>query len=67
MQPEVSAGLRPAAPRLVATIAFAAGSVANPSTDKYAVKVPGGLAFSEFKGYESWQVVSASHKQNRLP
>ena len=22
--------------------------------DKYTVKVPGGLAFSEFKGYESW-------------
>jgi len=28
--------------------------------DKYTVKVPGGLAFSEFKGYESWQAVSAS-------
>jgi hypothetical protein len=28
--------------------------------DKYAVKVPGGLAFSEFKGYESWEVVSVS-------
>ena len=28
--------------------------------DKYSVKVPGGLAFSEFKGYEEWQVVSTS-------
>jgi len=28
--------------------------------DKYTVKVPGGLAFSEFRGYENWQVVSAS-------
>jgi len=28
--------------------------------DKYTLKVPGGLAFSEFKGYESWQVVSIS-------
>src|SRR5215472_16823015 len=28
--------------------------------DKYAVKVPGGLAFSEAKGYENWQAVSAS-------
>src|SRR5690242_20479627 len=26
--------------------------------DKYSVKVPGGLAFSEFKGYESWQTIS---------
>jgi hypothetical protein len=28
--------------------------------DKYTVKVPGGLAFSEFKGYEGWQFVSLS-------
>jgi hypothetical protein len=28
--------------------------------DKYTVKVPGGLAFSEFKGYEGWQVVNTS-------
>ena len=28
--------------------------------DKYTVKVPGGLAFSEFKGYESWEAVSVS-------
>jgi hypothetical protein len=30
------------------------------SQDKYNLKVPGGLAFSEFKGYESWQAVSVS-------
>ena len=28
--------------------------------DKYALKVPGGLAFSEFKGYENWHLVSIS-------
>ena len=28
--------------------------------DKYTLKVPGGLAFSEFRGYESWQAVSLS-------
>ena len=28
--------------------------------DRYTVKVPGGLAFSEFRGYEKWQVVSIS-------
>jgi hypothetical protein len=28
--------------------------------DKYTAKVPGGLAFSEFKGYESWQAISTS-------
>jgi hypothetical protein len=30
------------------------------SEDKYALKVPGGLAFSEFKGYESWQTIAIS-------
>ncbi len=28
--------------------------------DKYALKVPNGLSFAEFKGYESWQLVSIS-------
>jgi hypothetical protein len=28
--------------------------------DKYSLKVPGGLAFSEFKGYENWQLISIS-------
>ena len=28
--------------------------------EKYALKVPGGLAFAEFKGYEGWQLVSMS-------
>jgi hypothetical protein len=28
--------------------------------DRYTVKVPNGLAFSEFRGYEDWQVVAPS-------
>jgi hypothetical protein len=28
--------------------------------DRYAVKVPNGLGFSEFKGYETWEVISVS-------
>ena len=28
--------------------------------DKYTVQVPGGLAFSEFRGYEDWQVIAIS-------
>jgi hypothetical protein len=28
--------------------------------DKYTLKVPGGLAYSEFKGYEDWPVVAIS-------
>jgi hypothetical protein len=33
---------------------------AQDKNDKYTLKVPGGLAFSEFKGYEAWQVISIS-------
>src|SRR5262245_28618780 len=34
--------------------------------DKYALKVPGGLAFFEFKGYEAWQVVAVSHSDRLM-
>lgn len=33
---------------------------------KYAVRVPNGLAFSEFRGYESWQVVAVSQTEGLL-
>ena len=36
------------------------GGLAISAQDKYTVKVPGGLAFSEFRGYEDWQLVSVS-------
>ncbi|PWU10523.1 MAG: cytochrome P460 [Terriglobia bacterium] len=42
----------------VAVLAVAA--LALGVQDKYTVKVPGGLAFSEFRGYEAWQAISAS-------
>jgi hypothetical protein len=31
-------------------------ALALAAQDKYTVKVPNGLAFSEFRGYESWQL-----------
>ena len=31
--------------------------------DKYSAKVPGGLAMSEFKGYEGWQAISMSRNE----
>ena len=36
------------------------------SDDKYTVQVPGGLAFSEFKGYERWQVLSISYTGDQV-
>ncbi len=47
----------------LATISIALavfGGTAISAQDKYSIQVPGGLAFAEFKGYETWQVVSAS-------
>jgi hypothetical protein len=34
--------------------------------DKYTAKVPNGLAFSEFRGYEAWQVVSISQNGDHI-
>ena len=36
------------------------GGRAIAAQDKYAVKVPNGLMFSEFRGYEDWQAVGPS-------
>ena len=36
------------------------GSLAISAQDKYSVRVPGGLAFSEFRGYEGWQTIGIS-------
>jgi len=36
------------------------GGAAISAQDKYTVQVPGGLAFSEFRGYEAWQAISIS-------
>jgi hypothetical protein len=40
--------------------------LAMAATDKYTAKVPGGLAFSEFRGYEAWQVISVSHNGDHI-
>jgi hypothetical protein len=49
----------------IPTIAIITGvlgvvGLAISAQDKYSVKVPNGLAFSQFRGYEAWQVVSIS-------
>jgi hypothetical protein len=42
------------------------GGWAISAQDKYTVKVPNGLAFSEFRGYEAWQDVSISQNGNLM-
>jgi hypothetical protein len=44
---------------LLATVVFAA-------QDKYTLRVPNGLAFSDFRGYENWQVVAVSQTEDLL-
>jgi hypothetical protein len=34
--------------------------------DKYTLSVPNGLAFSEFRGYETWENVAVSQTENSL-
>ena len=46
---------------VLAVLGSRAITAQDTSDDKYTVQVPGGLAFSEFRGYERWQVVSISH------
>jgi mono/diheme cytochrome c family protein len=57
-------------PRLSAASASTAApsqaQTAISTQDKYALKVPGGLAFSEFRGYEGWPVIAVSHNGDTL-
>src|SRR5258708_37956579 len=45
---------------IVAVLLAVLGGMALAQQDKYTLQVPNGLAFSEFRGYEAWQVVSIS-------
>jgi hypothetical protein len=51
---------------IVAAWLAALGGLAIAAQDKYTVKVPGGLSFAEFKGYESWPVISVSRSDKAL-
>jgi mono/diheme cytochrome c family protein len=57
-------------PRLATASASAAVPSPAPAAvstqDKYTLKIPGGLAFSEFRGYESWPVIAISHNGNHV-
>jgi hypothetical protein len=42
------------------------GSLALSAQDRYTLKIPDGLAFSEFKDYETWQNVAVSQTETSL-
>lgn len=45
---------------LVMSLSAVVGAALAAQQDKYTLKVQGGLAFSEIRGYETWQVVGPS-------
>ena len=46
---------------VAAAVLAGLGATAMSAQDKYSLKVPGGIGFSEFRGYESWEVIAISH------
>jgi hypothetical protein len=42
------------------------GGVALAAQDRYTLKIPDGFAWSEFRGYETWQNVAVSQTRNQL-
>ena len=47
-------------------VTLALGGVAIAQQNKDTAKVPDGLALSEFKGYEKWQVIGTSYAADQL-
>ena len=50
---------------LAAVLTFFGGRAIS-AQDKYTVRVPGGLAFSEFRGYEDWPVIAISENGGKI-
>ena len=49
----------------VAVLAIVSG-VAISAQDKYTLKLPDGIPFSDWKGYEDWQLISTSKTDDRM-
>jgi len=50
----------------VAVVLAGLGGMALAAQDKYTVRVPNGLAFSDFRGYEGWQDVAVSQSGEKI-
>jgi hypothetical protein len=51
---------------LIAVVLAVFGGRAISAQDKYTLQVPNGVPFSDFRGYEDWQVVSVSQTEELL-
>jgi hypothetical protein len=50
----------------IVVLLAAAGGIAFAAQDRYSLKVPNGLAFSDFKGYDTWQDVAVSETEGSV-
>jgi hypothetical protein len=60
-------------PRVLVAVAMLCGTAlavltgfANSAQDKYTLRVPDGLPFADWRGYEDWQVVAVSQTESLL-
>jgi hypothetical protein len=51
---------------IVVVLLAVLGGMALAAQDRFTLQVPNGLAFSEFRGYETWQNVAVSQTDNGL-
>jgi cytochrome P460 len=51
---------------IIAALVSILGSFALAQQDRYTLKIPDGLAWSEFRGYETWQDVAVSQTETSL-
>jgi hypothetical protein len=51
---------------IIAVLLVVLGGMALAAQDRFTLKVPNGLAFSDFKGYETWQDVAVSQTESSL-
>ena len=51
---------------VIVVVLVVLGDRAISAQDRYTMQVPDGLAFSEFRGYEDWQVIAVSQSGDLL-
>jgi len=51
---------------VAAAVIAALSAGAQAKFDKYSLKSPGGIAFSEFRGYEDWAMISSARTDKEL-
>lgn len=51
---------------LIATALSLVAAAAPPGQDRFTLKSPNGISFSEFQGYDAWQTVAVSRTDNDI-